>query len=136
MADRRLVERKLNELDIYLRQLSLFQAWSLQELTADLGKAWAVLHGLQLSVQVVLDIGNHILADRGVAVEEYADIFQELARLNVIPQEFAEQLQGMAGFRNVIVHEYAKVDMAKVYDVLINHLSDFRTFARYVADCL
>jgi uncharacterized protein YutE (UPF0331/DUF86 family) len=70
MADRRLVERKLNELDVYLRQLSLFQAWSLQELTADLGKTWAVLHGLQLSVQVVLDIGNHILAERGVAVEE------------------------------------------------------------------
>jgi len=103
-------------------------------LEKDLEKAWVVQHGLQLSIQAVLDIGSHILAAEGATVQEYEDIFLELARLEVIPEEYAHQIKGMAGFRYLLVHEYAKVDMNRVAGILNNRLNDFSSFASFVMD--
>ncbi|MBI5038667.1 MAG: DUF86 domain-containing protein [Nitrospirae bacterium] len=45
---------------------------------------------------------------------------------------FVESIRGMAGFRNILVHEYATVDLKQVYNVLHTRLNDFREFARHV----
>lgn len=136
MVDLELVQLKLQELDRYLSQLKKHRNVTTSELKADLDKAWTVQHGLQLSIQIVLDIGNHILAAAGVAVHEYADIFLELARLQIIPEEYASSIKGMAGLRNLLVHEYAGIDMAKLADIINNNLGDFTLFASYVAEYL
>lgn len=44
----------------------------------------------------------------------------------------AERIQGMAGFRNLIVHRYFHVDAERVVDHLQQHLGDFAEFARHV----
>ena len=38
----------------------------------------------------------------------------------------------MAGFRNILVHQYLEIDHRLVYDALQNRLDDFRAFANYV----
>lgn len=103
---------------------------------SDLDKAWIVQHGLQLCIQVVFDIGNHILADAGVPIREYTEIFPELARLTVIPEDFSRSVKGMAGLRNILVHEYAGLDMKRLADVLNNRLDDFSIFAAAVMNYL
>ncbi|KYH31613.1 type VII toxin-antitoxin system HepT family RNase toxin [Neomoorella mulderi] len=132
MVDAGVVQQKLQQLERYLRQLEKHKNAKALELEQDLDLAWIVEHGLQLSIQVVLDIGTHILAEEGITVDEYSDIFGELAKLGVLPEKFARDISGMAGFRNILVHEYGKVDMEKVADIMKNHLDDFRQFARYV----
>jgi len=37
----------------------------------------------------------------------------------------------MAGFRNILEHEYVKLDLAKVFDNL-QKLEDFEKFAKYI----
>lgn len=132
MVDASVIHQKLLQLERYTAQLEKHRHITAVELEQDLDLAWIVEHGLQLSIQVVLDIGTHILAGGGIIVDEYGDIFGELAKLGVLPQEFARDISGMAGFRNILVHEYGKVDMEKVADIMKNHLDDFRQFARYV----
>ncbi len=132
MLEKEMVELKLQELHRYLSQLKKHRGVTASELEKDLEKAWVVQHGLQLSIQVVLDIGSHILAAEGLTVQEYDDIFLELARLEVIPEEYAHKIKGMAGFRNLLVHGYAKVDMKRVVDILNNRLDDFSIFASYI----
>ena len=136
MLEKEMVELKLQELHRCLSQLKKHQGVTATELEKDLEKAWVVQHGLQLSIQVVLDIGGHILAAEGVTVQEYEDVFLELARLEVIPEEYAHEIKGMAGFRNLLVHEYAKVDMNRVAEILNNRLYDFSSFASFVMDYL
>jgi uncharacterized protein YutE (UPF0331/DUF86 family) len=53
------------KLDRYLSQLRKHQGVTAEKLDNDLDKAWIVERGLQLSIQLVLDIGNHILAEEG-----------------------------------------------------------------------
>jgi len=136
VVDTELVELKLQELNRYLVQLKKHRGTTAAELRSDLDTAWIVQHGLQLTIQVVLDVGNHILASEGITVHEYADIFLELARLKVIPDEYAISVKGMAGLRNLLVHEYTGIDMTKLSDILNNRLNDFSLFAAYIIDYL
>lgn len=132
MVDAGVIYHKLTQLEHYTEQLEKHRHVTAIELEQDLDLAWTVEHGLQLSIQIVLDIGTHILSGEGIIVDEYGDVFGELAKLGILPLEFVRDIAGMAGFRNILVHEYGKVDMERVAGVLQNHLDDFRQFARYV----
>ena len=136
MVDKELVLFKLQELDRYLTQLRKHQGLTTDHLDKNLDQAWIIQHGLQLSIQLVLDIGNHILADAGKPAQDYSMIFDELAQIDVIPAEFAESIKSMAGLRNILVYEYTKVDMEKLSDLLNNRLGDFSKFASYVMNYL
>ncbi|HBR28238.1 MAG TPA: DUF86 domain-containing protein [Firmicutes bacterium] len=132
VVDIGLILEKLKELDRYLKQLERYKGITAAELEIDLDKSWIVERGLHLSIQILLDIGNHILAAEGITVERYADIFMGLAELQVFPLLFAEKIRGMAGFRNILVHEYARIDLNKLVEVLNTSLSDLREYARYI----
>ncbi len=132
LLDQELVHLKMQELEKYLNQLKKYRGITAEELTNNLEKRWTVQHGLQLCIQVVLDTGNHILAEAGVPVKEYADIFPELARLDVVPADFAENVKGMAGLRNLLVHEYSELDLQKIAEVINTSLDDFSFFGSYI----
>ncbi|MGE5581717.1 MAG: type VII toxin-antitoxin system HepT family RNase toxin [Bacillota bacterium] len=132
MPDIGLIMEKLKELDLYLKQLELHKGVTEKELAENLDESWIVERGLHLSIQVLLDIGNHILAGKGIAVEGYSDIFIKLATMGVIPVEFGERIKGMAGFRNILVHEYARIDLKKLVKVLNEGLDEIRHFASYI----
>lgn len=136
LVDKDLITLKLQELERYLAQLKKHQGVTAARLERDLDQAWIVQHGLQLCIQVLFDIGNHILADAGVPIREYAAIFPELARLKIIPEDYALSVKGMAGLRNILVHEYAGLDMKKLADVMNNRLDDFSIFAASVMSYL
>lgn len=64
------------------------------------------------------------------------DVILSLGREGVFPPEFAQRFAGIAGFRNILIHEYLAVDPARVHHLLQTGLDDFRTFARHVAEYL
>lgn len=110
---------------------------TLRELAADTFMYWGILHGLQIAVQHIVDISSHILASQQLAVpQSYKEIIFEMGRNKVIPYEFAERIDGMAGFRNVVVHQYLSVDPQLVWNVLKNHLDDFTLFSDHIYDYL
>lgn len=89
---------------------------------------------LQLAVECVIDISNHIISDmRYRKPESNRDIFNVLHENGVIPFDLMERLSDMASFRNILVHDYIKLDRVIVFDVIKNHLDDFRTFARIIS---
>lgn len=55
-----------------------------------------------------------------------------MARHRWIEPALASKLEDMAGFRNVVVHGYADVDLNVVEDVVKNHLDDLLAFARAI----
>ena len=42
----------------------------------------------------------------------------------------------MAGFRNLLVHEYLEIDRHRVYSILENDLADFERFIKAVGKLL
>lgn len=102
------------------------------DLAADELRLYAVEHALQVAIESVLDIGSHIIAaENWRRPTEYADIIRVLGQKGVLPPEFTARIVGMAGLRNVLVHEYADVDLDRLSDALAR-LEDFTAFSDYV----
>ncbi|MBE0461568.1 MAG: DUF86 domain-containing protein [Candidatus Aminicenantes bacterium] len=135
--DQEVIQKKLQELKRYVKELENLKNIPFDEFSSSLTKQWMFHHGLQLSIQLLLDIGNHILAAIGEnQIEEYVDVIDKLGEKGIIPIDFSKRIRGMVGLRNILVHEYADIDLHKVYDIVQNKLQDFYHFAEYIVDYL
>ncbi|MGI6611752.1 MAG: type VII toxin-antitoxin system HepT family RNase toxin [Limnochordia bacterium] len=133
MPDRGVIERRLTYLIDAVQVLREYRGMTLDELAASPKVYWAVQHGLQLCVQSVLDVASHCVASLGGPVpDRYRDNISALAPLGILPKAFAERMAPMAGFRNILVHEYTAVDLREVHRVLTEQLDDFVEFAQHV----
>lgn len=132
VADIEMVRAKLAELENYVQELRLLQKYSREELEHNLSSLWAVTHGLQLSIQISLDVGNHLLSDLGIKAGNYTEIIVKLGEVGIIPAKFAYKIRGMAGFRNLLVHGYSAINVVLVYNTLQHNLDDFTKFAHYI----
>ncbi len=137
MVDVQTVVERLTALEGYIAELDHHARYPFGDLTADFVKYRAAQHSLLLAAQAVLDIAAHIVsADYDLRVQSYRQAIEELGRVGVLPPDLAARLAPLAGFRNLLVHDYLTVDPARVYEVLMEGRDDLRQFARRVADYL
>jgi uncharacterized protein YutE (UPF0331/DUF86 family) len=108
-----------------------------EEFRNDYRHAWLAERGLQLGAQVILDVGNHILAgEYGESALEYQEILRRLGAHGVLTRGLAERLSGLGGFRNILVHGYLTIDPRKVYEALSRAPQDFTDFEAEVGEWL
>lgn len=87
----------------------------------------------KIALQIVLDVGAHLLAARGfTAFDSYRDVIEGLGGTGILPVDFAQSIAGMAGVRNALVHGYASLDPERVGDCVTNRLPDFERFVACV----
>jgi uncharacterized protein YutE (UPF0331/DUF86 family) len=125
-----IIAKRLAKLREYVGLLRTLRGRPRREFIEDPFVIGNVERYLQLAIQVVLDISNHIVADdRLGAVEEYRDAIRLLGQNGFLQMELAQRLMPMAGLRNILVHDYLAVDRGKIYDLLQDCLEDFQHFA-------
>jgi len=106
---------------------------SFQQYVKDIRLKKAVERSLQVAIEACLDIGRRLIALEGFRYpEDSKDVFQILREEGVVSQELLPSLVDMARFRNLIVHDYTKIDDAKVYAILTKRLGDFDEYARAI----
>lgn len=87
-----------------------------------------------VAVEAAIDSCRHIVASEGLrAPTDFADAFAALGEGGFLPADLVPALQDMARFRNLLVHGYARVDDARVVEVLRTRLGDLEAFRRSVA---
>jgi uncharacterized protein YutE (UPF0331/DUF86 family) len=132
MLDQQVIEQHLFTMEDALANLARYENVSIEQLEKDLSLVWIVERGLQILIQNVLDIGAHILAaDIRNDWDDYGEIILKLGQHGIIPKDFSEHIQDMAGLRNILVHEYIKVDVGKLHGFL-SHLEDFVEFMSHI----
>lgn len=137
MVDKKIILKHLGELEKCIKQLNKHKNCTVQQLLSDFDLRWAVERGLQLAIQNVLDISSHILVEAHVnGLDDYTSIIDQMGVKGIIPGEFAKRIRGMAGLRNVLVHDYVDIDTQKLHDYIAAGLDDFKKFAKYIADYL
>jgi len=81
----------------------------------------------------LLDIGRHILAKKGLGrPNKYRDIIVFLGKQGILPADFARRIEGMAGYRNRLVHGYAEVSAEEIYNIIKTRLADFESFCKII----
>lgn len=89
----------------------------------------AALMNLERAAQASIDIASHVVRMRKLGVpQETKDLFILLHQKSVISKKLSEHMVKMVGFRNIAVHEYQKIDMQYVINIIKSRLIDFENF--------
>jgi uncharacterized protein YutE (UPF0331/DUF86 family) len=97
----------------------------------------AAKHSLQEAIEACLDIGQHIIAEKGFRrAEEYREIFEVLEEEGIIEPKLSQRLQEMAKFRNLLVHRYGELDLQRVFAVMEEDLEDIEEYVRGILSYL
>ena len=90
----------------------------------------AALLNMVRACETAIDLANHIIRVQklGIPVSS-ADTFELLKAERIIDSRLAERMKRMVGFRNTVVHQYTKVDLAIVEAVIVAELDELLAFA-------
>ncbi len=137
MIDYVIINPKLKKLQEYVGYLKEYQRHTVEELKKDYTLQGAVFHYLQLAIECVIDIGEILISTLKLRKpEEAREVIKILAENKILPDDFAQRFAPIAGFRNILVHEYAEIDLNKVHRHLRNDLKDFDFYARKITQFL
>ncbi|HJP29102.1 MAG TPA: DUF86 domain-containing protein [Candidatus Latescibacteria bacterium] len=126
MVDRELLQRRLERLEEYLVILRRLAAYSYEEFIANPERYGSAERFLQLSIELIDDMGNHVVADEELgAVAKTTDVPDRLAEHGLVDADLASRWATMIGFRNILVHEYMEIDRRLVHEHLRERLGDF-----------
>lgn len=132
MIDRDRLLAKLDELDGYLRELRSVAPERLEDYLK-VEKKRACERLLQVSVEAVIDACGLLVTGLRLGVPgEEDDLFEKLARQGVISASMAGTLKRMKGLRNLLVHEYGRVNDEIVFETVRQRLRDFEAFKQEV----
>jgi uncharacterized protein YutE (UPF0331/DUF86 family) len=137
MVRQEVITKRLQKLDEYLGILRKLKRYPYDEFIADPEHYGSVERFLQLALETIADIGNHIISDLELGIVNWhRDIPAILREKGHITPQMEEKWIRMIGFRNILVHDYLDIDRQAVYDVLQNNLNDFeeikKSFAKFL----
>ena len=114
-----LVER-LAELARHIEHLRALRGRvsSAEALRRDLSLHNDVLFSLLAICQIVIDVSGELSSRNGLRFEDYTGAVRNLAALDEFPEELVRELSMLPGFRNVLVHEYVTLDLARAVEAL------------------
>lgn len=128
------IYEKLGYLREYVAALKELSKHSKQKMQSDIILRGAVERYLQLSLEIVLEIGEMIIAAEGFKKPaKHREVIETLGNHGILPKAFAERFAPAAGLRNVLVHRYGELDFSIVYDHVKKELGDFDVFAKRIA---
>ncbi len=137
MVNKAVLAARLERLREYFAVLESVQGYDIDRFVQDPFIHGTAERNLHLAIECLMDIGNHVISDRGYPKpENYVDIFRILAERGVIPKDLFQELVGMAAFRNVLVHDYLRLDRKRVYQILWEKLPLLKNMGRIFAEML
>lgn len=97
----------------------------------------AALLNLQRACELSIDLANHLIKiNKWELPASSRQTFQVLATQKVLSKELADELGKMVGLRNVVIHEYSKVNIKIVESVIHNHLDIFIQYQNHILNTI
>ena len=133
MADRDLVLMKAASVRRHLNRVIEKRNVDQRTFLKDVDRQESILFNLQMAVQNCIDIAAHIISEEGFGVpSSTSEMFYLLEENGYMDAELTEKMVSAVGFRNLIVHEYRKVEMREVFKTAHENLEDVNEFLRAI----
>lgn len=135
--DPKVIAAKLATIDEALQFLAEMAALDYGAFVSDRRNYRAAERYLHLAFEAVFEIGTHVIASLGLSrPERYSDVLPILEQAGLVKSETARALKDLAGFRNLLVHEYGNVDRQRLHGFIKQRLGDLRRFGSDIAASL
>jgi len=119
-----------------LEMLREFQGIDIRSYRNDRKVQDIVEREFERAIMACIDIGARLISLYNFpTASSYAEVFEVLNREGVLPWDISDAMADFARFRNVLVHEYFRIDPKIVHSKLQN-LDIFRRFARAIVKFL
>jgi uncharacterized protein YutE (UPF0331/DUF86 family) len=120
-----LVQARLEELALVVAELAKYRGIAPDALGRDLALRWIVERGILAAAGLVFDVADHILA---ATFSEYPASYEAsllaLRDRGVISGDLHASMRGLGHVRNLLAHDYVKVDLT----LLARHLEEALAF--------
>ena len=134
MSNLKVIENKISSIRKYLKILQRYKKYSKKEIEGNVDIKGAVERYLYLAIQSTIDLAEAIIAYKNLRKPTtMSEAFYILNEEGFIPVRLTAELAKMAGFRNIVAHDYEKIDYDIVVDVLQNKLKDIDKFLKRIS---
>jgi uncharacterized protein YutE (UPF0331/DUF86 family) len=120
------VKKRLNRID-EKRQIekSLFRE--------DLDCQEIILFNLQMAIQECVDIASHIISEEGWGVPGSTnEMFYLLEENSYFDRDLTEKMVKCVGFRNILVHEYTRIELDLVHEIARKDIHDLEWYLKAI----
>jgi uncharacterized protein YutE (UPF0331/DUF86 family) len=129
MVDKDLVLTKAGNIKKHLRRVEKKAKTDLKTFLEDLDRQEIIAFNLEVAVQNCIDIAAHIIGAEGLGVPgSTAEMFYLLEENDYLSSEITEKMIKAVGLRNLIAHEYGKIDLKQIYKISQNDYKDLNTY--------
>jgi len=133
MTNFKFIRDKLEQIKLYYQELEQLFQYSLEDIRKDFMKYRSAERILQLIVDEMLDINNHLISRLNLASpDDFQSTFKILAENNILPEQFAEKIAPVVGLRNRLVHRYEKIDLGLALKHMQKEKEDFREYVKLI----
>ena len=125
---------KINEIEKYLEELTDVIPNNIDEYINDFKTRAACERYFEKIVEAFVDLTFLIAKDKDFEIpEDDKKVFDILGKEGIITNELAEKLKDAKGMRNIIAHEYGKVDDSIMFESITEQLeNDVKEFINSV----
>ncbi|MGD2150285.1 MAG: DUF86 domain-containing protein [Desulfobacterales bacterium] len=93
----------------------------------------SILFNIQMAVQNCIDIAAHIISDEALGVPGSTnEMFYLLEENGYLDNEITERMVKAVGLRNLVVHEYSKIDLDRIFEVAQKDITDLNKYLKSV----
>jgi uncharacterized protein YutE (UPF0331/DUF86 family) len=129
VIDKDLVLTKAGNVKKHLRRVEKKAKTDLKTFLKDLDRQEIIAFNLEVAVQNCIDIAAHIIGAEGLGVPgSTAEMFYLLEENDYLSSEITEKMIKAVGLRNLIAHEYGRIDLEQIYKISQNDYKDLNTY--------
>jgi uncharacterized protein YutE (UPF0331/DUF86 family) len=134
MINEKLIKEKIRMIQSDLIHLKDYQNLTFDEIAKDYGTHKIVERIIEIVVNEAIDINQHLIVElgEGKLPFDYKKSFLLLIDLKILPKKFAEKIANSVGLRNILVHQYRKLDEKIFYDSIKICLKQYTQYCRHI----
>jgi len=134
MLNKNFIVRKISLIEEDILHLKDFSDLSIGEIVSDFGKKAIVERIMERVISRAIDINQHIVGSfqEKESPKDYRDTFLMLAELGVYDENFAKIISDSIGLRNILIHDYDKIDYEKVYSSIGDCVRDYTIYCGHI----
>jgi len=132
MINPSIIKERLQEIDENLKILAELKKLNKEKFAGNPKIFKLAERCLEINIQALLDVCHHIIAANNLTrPRDNKHALEIIAAQKIISHNFAKRIEPMVGLRNILVHEYAKIDPKRIYEHL-KDIKDFRQFQKCI----
>lgn len=133
MVDKDLILAKAGSVKSHLNRVLEKRNVDLDTFIKDIDRQESILFNIQTAVQNCIDIAAHIISEESFGVPgSTTEMFYILAKNGYLDKDLTQKMVKAVGFRNLIVHEYGKIELEQVYKIAQDDINDLNEYLKAI----